>query len=516
MNLGRMAARLRRGVSGVAGLLDKSRLAFLALNLVNAAAVLAAIGAAAPAGSTVMAPIVALGVLVGAHGWTYRRGRTGVLDEAAVAVAILAASLALPDATMTVSLVFSAVMFRSLYGGHWWAAVRTAAYVGVYAAALILADGTGRLDTTAKSALLLPLPAILMSAVTMRFLFVSVRARDAAAARQAVLAQTATRLLGAHDVTTMAAIGWQGQRRLLLGEPADTFVLDKRDGAFAVVREVDEPGAGWVPLDDVIAALGSGCREPVLLRDPGPGLAALAPHARWWHLVPTGDDDSLRVLVLASANRLSQDTVRSSQLLMQQTALSSSAIEQRTELHRQASYDALTGLANRAGFMRELQARSAASRPAATAALFIDLDGFKAVNDHHGHAAGDEVLTHVAARLTARVPSDCTVGRLGGDEFAVLAPATPPEEHIHLLAARLQAAISEPIFLRCGTSVRVGASIGVHVAQAPFDPDHLLHEADSAMYAVKSLHRGDRPAEAASPARPAAEPDARQVLGTSA
>jgi diguanylate cyclase (GGDEF)-like protein len=179
---------------------------------------------------------------------------------------------------------------------------------------------------------------------------------------------------------------------------------------------------------------------------------------------------------------------------MHQTALTLDAIEHRMELHRQASQDALTGLANRAWFMRQLEARSAGYDGTATAVLFLDLDGFKAVNDSYGHAAGDELLTVVAARISAELPADCLVGRLGGDEFAMLVPVADGAGASRLLADRIEAAIRVPVPLRCGAVVSVGASVGVQVVHGRFDPDQALHAADSAMYDVKSSHRASRSA----------------------
>ena len=473
----------------VTGLREKARVAFLGLNVVNAAATIVAMAFATSDAMLLTSPVLAVCALVVAHWRTARRGRTGVLDEATVAVAMLAGSLALPDVTMTVSLVFSAIMFRSLYGSHRQAAARTAGYVAVYAAALLLADGTDRLDTTVRSALLLPLPALLMSALTMRILFVAVQQRDAAAARQAILAQTATRLLGVTDMPTLAATGWQAQQEVLDGHPAEAFVLDECPDGFVVASgTVGGPGRR-VDATDVAVALCSPDREPVTLREPGPTLLALSPRARWWYLVPTAVDDLVtRVLVLACGDRLPADAVGASQVLMRQTALAVNALAHRAELHRQASQDAVTGLANRTEFMRRLTGDAAAPGTGATAVLFIDLDGFKAVNDRHGHAAGDELLTIVAGRLAASVRPDDTVARLGGDEFAVLVPDVASEREATALADRLEATLREPALLDGGAIVHVGASIGVHVAARPYVADQLLQLADTAMYRVKADH----------------------------
>jgi diguanylate cyclase (GGDEF)-like protein len=159
------------------------------------------------------------------------------------------------------------------------------------------------------------------------------------------------------------------------------------------------------------------------------------------------------------------------------------------ELEHQATHDPLTGLPNRALVLdraTQLIARHARSRtPELTAALFIDVDGFKEINDTMGHAAGDELLRTVAGRLQATVRSDDTVGRLSGDEFVVLFEANP-EEPIEALAERINRVMREPVALNPGTDpVLVTASIGVACGRYA-TPDELLRDADLALYQAKA------------------------------
>ncbi len=167
------------------------------------------------------------------------------------------------------------------------------------------------------------------------------------------------------------------------------------------------------------------------------------------------------------------------------------------QLRHQALHDPLTGLPNRVLFVDRLSHAllRAARAQTGVAVLFADLDDFKAVNDTLGHAAGDEVLRMVAARLSSTLRAADTACRLGGDEFAFLiedAPADRADE----IAARILHALDEPFELN-GRSVSLTASIGIAThdgvgdsGRAAESADELLRDADTAMYTSKSLGKG--------------------------
>lgn len=155
-------------------------------------------------------------------------------------------------------------------------------------------------------------------------------------------------------------------------------------------------------------------------------------------------------------------------------------------LTEQAVRDPLTGLANRALLEERLRASLARDARAgtSTAVLFMDLDGFKQVNDRHGHAVGDAVLRSVAERLTAVVRPSDTVARLGGDEFVVLVESATPHA-VEVLVPRVEAAVHRPIVVGA-RSLRVGVSVGVATSAAgEADPAGLLAAADAQMYQAK-------------------------------
>lgn len=167
--------------------------------------------------------------------------------------------------------------------------------------------------------------------------------------------------------------------------------------------------------------------------------------------------------------------------------------EVQDELARQATHDSLTGLPNRAQAKSLIaQALGRAQRSGALIGLlFIDLDGFKAVNDSLGHSAGDEVLSCVATRMQETVRNGDVVARQGGDEFLVLLEPLDEDSSAIVVAQRLVDAISAPITLSSGRKTWVGASVGVALSQdARTDPEVLLNEADVAVYRAKDTGRG--------------------------
>ncbi|GLI97276.1 bifunctional diguanylate cyclase/phosphodiesterase [Sphingobium sp. BS19] len=167
-------------------------------------------------------------------------------------------------------------------------------------------------------------------------------------------------------------------------------------------------------------------------------------------------------------------------------------------IHLLAMFDAVTGLPNRMSFCRQVESLildRAIDRPAAM--FFLDLDGFKAVNDTFGHATGDQLLARVAGRLREVVVSqlqagagDAVVGRLAGDEFTLFFPDIPSHAAAERIARAIQFALGEPFDLG-GQQIDLGASIGI-----AYYPDHgetlsaLLRSADIAMYHAKSIGGG--------------------------
>ena len=172
------------------------------------------------------------------------------------------------------------------------------------------------------------------------------------------------------------------------------------------------------------------------------------------------------------------------------------AVRSNTELQdklmRSAQTDALTGLPNRSLMLEHVDTalRTAWRDTRQPTVLFIDVDRFKNINDSLGHAAGDDVLIAVAARLRVVMPTRCVVGRIAGDEFVVLDPLTANTNEAMVLADRVLESFHEPLALRQG-DVFVSASIGVATYRPSVtnSADDLLRHADTAMYRAKESGR---------------------------
>ena len=164
-------------------------------------------------------------------------------------------------------------------------------------------------------------------------------------------------------------------------------------------------------------------------------------------------------------------------------------------LERLAMTDSLTGLPNRTAFLSRLEAVVAARQrhERAPALLYVDMDSFKIVNDSLGHGAGDDLLRELAERMASSLTAGDYLARPGGDEFMVL--TTPPpdgstEEHADALAARIIAALAEPVELD-GRRLVVSASVGIAPVDEP-EPAAVLRHADLALFRAKEMGRGTR------------------------
>ena len=217
------------------------------------------------------------------------------------------------------------------------------------------------------------------------------------------------------------------------------------------------------------------------------------PGIRFYAGAPLRDPNGLALgtlAVLATEPREFDDHQRA--LLLDLSVSVMTAIESRHRaqmLKQMATTDSLTGVANRIQFQSALalELRHAQQAEQSVAVLYMDLDGFKGVNDSLGHGAGDAVLREVARRLSAQLRQGETLARMGGDEFALVMRGGVDLRAVEALAERIVEALRRPVILPGGKTVSVGVSVGIALKDARVaDVASLIEEADHALYKAKS------------------------------
>lgn len=269
-----------------------------------------------------------------------------------------------------------------------------------------------------------------------------------------------------------------------MGASPSRLVVDQANAAWCVLLGLDPAHANDTDLvrsvhpddaDDV--------RDLIARADPA------EPTHRDVRLIRRGGDRTLLVRLTSVAMANSDDgRGELGAILVAEDITERREAEER--LNRQARTDGLTGLLNRSSVTEVLEAGLAATSDGAEplSTLFVDLDGFKAVNDNHGHATGDLVLKEVAARLLDAVRPRDAVGRYGGDEFLIVATGLGSESAAQALVERIHQALAPPMPV-LGHDIVIGASIGIAVAQHGDTADTMLPRADADMYAGKSRSR---------------------------
>ena len=169
----------------------------------------------------------------------------------------------------------------------------------------------------------------------------------------------------------------------------------------------------------------------------------------------------------------------------------SERVRMENEVRYTANHDTLTGLANRRSFLEQLDsALKRVHRGDRIALLAVDLDGFKKINDTHGHAIGDLVLKQVAERLRTKVRETDVVSRFGGDEFSIVQVQAPDSAPAESLAARIIEVLAAPVVIG-DLSLMLGASVGIALTdEQTTDATTLMQHADLALYRAKHAGRG--------------------------
>jgi diguanylate cyclase (GGDEF)-like protein len=333
--------------------------------------------------------------------------------------------------------------------------------------------------------------------------------------RLALLRRSSELLTGLHTADAITALLRQIRHTLSAGVAALAYRPDRETATLALVAVGPEDDSGlqfasrpgeWERWTAVVPG-----RTPLIVSDPviagRVGRLIGQPALRQAMVVPlAGTDQVSGFLVVgesgAEARTFAADDLQVLGTLERllsvglvyghlETSLRQARLLERQLRHR-ASHDCLTGLANRTYLSEHLEAVLGPDRGGPAACLFIDLDGFKSVNDRFGHLAGDQLLAVMAQRLVGCLRDGDLAARVGGDELAVIAQVgddTPARAEATHLARRIASALAEPATVGSIT-VALSASIGVALSHPGCTPTELITAADRAMYEAKASGKG--------------------------
>ncbi|MBV9606796.1 MAG: diguanylate cyclase [Solirubrobacterales bacterium] len=268
----------------------------------------------------------------------------------------------------------------------------------------------------------------------------------------------------------LRAVAAIGERALSGADPADLA-----GQAIALLRTLLPIGAAELRMADGSALAASGPAT----RSGANRLEGAAPEV---HLAVGNGDE----LLLSPTRPLDQEELSFARAVANTLATALARLRSEERTRYEALHDPLTGLANRTLLRDRLHHALARREHGATAALFVDLDNFKQVNDSHGHATGDAVLVEVARRLHTAVRPGDTIARFGGDEFVAVCEGIDAEAAL-AVGQRLHDALQMPLSAG-GAEHQLSASIGIALGET--DPDALLADADAAAYRAKAAGRG--------------------------
>jgi diguanylate cyclase (GGDEF)-like protein len=403
---------------------------------------------------------------------TYVRAKVSWAQALIVPALVLVAASSLADPLSGIPIAVGSTMALSLYGpvGVW--IVRTLGVTATIPAAVALTPlSMGRVLVWHEATVLGILPATLLMSAMIRGIYVALLDQERSSARDAVVARTGTAILAATGLDQVDRLGYQAAVEIIALHPGvGWLVIRGRPDGLTVLNVTGLPRElrGRVVQDAVLT-------EPALLTE-------LIPGYRHWRIDSYPDDVHVVICGVKRVPDVLFDAVRT---LSNQVVLGERMIESHAALDHQANHDHLTQLTTRARFFQHLCA-AVAEQPAGTVALLnIDLDDFKQVNDTYGHGAGDALLVEVATRMRELGVPGALPARFGGDEFAMLLTGlTRPDDAI-VIAARLCDELIRPARV-AGTTVTVGASIGVAVAEPGCSAADLTRCADIAMYSAKA------------------------------
>ncbi|MFF5294241.1 GGDEF domain-containing protein [Paractinoplanes globisporus] len=411
---------------------------------------------------------------------TFVRGRSGWLTLIPVPVLVAIGGAGLFDPVATTALALASTIVLSLYGSTaLWVARVVGGMIAIPVAVAISPMSGDRPMAWNSPTIIGVLPQVLLMAVLTRGIYVALLRQERAAARDALLARAGLAMMGVVDSDEVRIIGRRTAEEVVALSPGIALVvLRRRPEGFVVTTAIGAPpGVQGRLLGDVV----TGDRE---------FLDSLVPGFRVWELDSLGADPAVAdaFIAVGGRRRIPAEVLDSLRNLSHQVVLAEKVCLAHAELEHRAHHDHLTQLAGRAKFVGAVDRAldlAGDGRTAVAALLNVDLDDFKRVNDCHGHAAGDELLIQVAARMTTVTTGRGLAARLGGDEFAVLLPDLADPLEAERIAEQLCDALAAPFMLTAAT-VTIGASIGVAVAEPGLTVTELSRRADMAMYAAKA------------------------------
>lgn len=303
---------------------------------------------------------------------------------------------------------------------------------------------------------------------------------------------TVSRLSAFAGRVTVAMLGAQEQQGLRLMEAAMNYAanamfITRNDGAIEWVNEAVNRYSGY-SVEELIGQnpriFASGQHDQAFWK----GLWDAALGGKIWRgdIINRHKEGGLYTVAQTVSPLFDGNGDITHFLAIQQDITEKKKLEQ--EIRHLAYHDTLTGLPNRMLFQDRVQLSmiQAQRNDETLALLFLDLDGFKAINDQHGHAVGDELLKQVAARLQGCVRAGDTVARLGGDEFTVMLCNVGGAENARQIASKILERIRQPYWLENGQHGVISVSIGISLYPQDAEGfDELLTDADNAMYRAK-------------------------------
>ena len=457
-------------------------------------------GSTASAGAVTLAmlyPLSDLLVLVGITSVVLQRP----VDDHHGAIAWLGVSSALAVAA---DLIFNLIVVN---GGSRSRFVTDALYLGTYVSLMISAELFLRSPSTTGSArqhnrlsgIASLMPFIAAGATFLLLSVIAVRSWVAPLSGVALGAVAVSVFLGARQLRSFqqnaariaeaAVRASEARFRSLVQHSSDLIFVIDAGGVIQFASSSAQRLIGYQPdalvgVDLVALAHGDDADVVASFVRVAAALPGVSPPSEWRL---RGTDDTIVQVEAIASNRLDDDAVRGIVINARDVGERKALLDQ---LAHQAFHDPLTGLANRALFYdRVSHALELGQREGrAVTVLFLDLDGFKEINDTMGHAEGDHLLRMVANRLRACARATDTVARLGGDEFAVLVEDTAVARSTERLIERIREQMAFPFTLATG-DVFISASIG-SASTFGGDVDEVLRHADVAMYAAKRAEKG--------------------------